>query len=73
MEKFNRTSLYESHINLNAKMVEFAGYLMPIQYNDGIQSEYMSVRNNVGLFDVSHMGVFEVSGNKSDKFLNNIF
>lgn len=72
MKKINRTSLYESHINLNAKMVEFAGYLMPIQYNDGIQSEYISVRNNVGLFDVSHMGVFEISGNKSDKFLNNI-
>ena len=72
MKKINRTSLYESHLELNAKMVEFADYLMPIQYSNGIQDEYLSVRNDIGLFDVSHMGIFEVSGSGSDKFLNHI-
>ena len=70
MKKLNRTSLYESHLELNAKMVEFADYLMPIQYSNGIQDEYLSVRNDIGLFDVSHMGIFKVSGPGSDKFLN---
>ena len=72
MKKINRTSLYESHLELNAKMVEFADYLMPIQYSNGIQDEYLSVRNDIGLFDVSHMGIFKVSGPSSDKFLNQI-
>ena len=72
MEKLNRTSLYESHLELNAKMVEFADYLMPIQYRNSIQDEYLSVRNDIGLFDVSHMGIFKVSGPGSDEFLNHI-
>lgn len=72
MSDINKTSLYKSHVELNAKIVEFAGYLMPIQYNNGIQNEYMSVRNDVGLFDVSHMGVFSVEGPDSDEFLNRI-
>ena len=72
MVELNKTSLYESHIELNAKMVEFAGYLMPIQYTAGIQDEYMAVRKDVGVFDVSHMGIFSVVGENCDKFLNNI-
>ena len=72
MLELNKTSLYKSHVELNAKMVEFAGYLMPIQYSRGIQDEYMAVRKDVGVFDVSHMGVFSIKGENCDEFLNNI-
>ncbi|TVR65420.1 MAG: glycine cleavage system aminomethyltransferase GcvT [Gemmatimonadales bacterium] len=50
------------HQVLKAKMVPFAGYRMPIQYPTGIQTEHRAVREGVGLFDVSHMGEFEVEG-----------
>ncbi len=50
------------HKKLNAKMVEFAGFEMPIQYPAGIINEHHSVRNKVGVFDVSHMGEFEIKG-----------
>ena len=70
--KLNKTSLYNHHILLNAKMVNFASYLMPINYDRGIKYEYDSVRNDVGIFDVSHMGVFKVSGKESESFLNKV-
>ena len=54
MEK--KTPLYESHVALDAKMVEFGGFLMPVQYPTGILAEHMAVREKAGLFDVSHMG-----------------
>ena len=63
------TSLYNQHINLNAKMVSFAGYYMPVNYNKGIKYEYESVRNNVGIFDVSHMGEIRISGDNANIFL----
>ncbi len=56
-----RTALNEIHKNLGAKMVEFAGFEMPIEYT-GIRDEHMTVRNAVGVFDVSHMGEFWVKG-----------
>jgi aminomethyltransferase len=56
-----KTALYNKHIKLGAKMVPFAGYDMPVQYN-GVNAEHANVRNNVGIFDVSHMGEFIVSG-----------
>jgi len=68
----NKTSLYDCHVKLNAKMVDFAGYLMPINYEEGIKSEYYSVRQDVGLFDVSHMGIFKIYGKSADDFLNNV-
>ncbi len=55
------TALSQIHINLGAKMAEFAGYNMPISYA-GITDEHLAVRNGVGLFDVSHMGEFIISG-----------
>ena len=64
-----KTSLYEKHIGLGAKMVEFAGYLMPVQYS-GITEEHMAVRAAAGLFDVSHMGEFKVQGENALEFLN---
>ena len=64
-----KTKLYNEHIQLNAKMVDFGGFNMPIQYT-GISTEHLNVRNNVGIFDVSHMGEFYVSGNDALGFLN---
>ncbi|MCB0791832.1 MAG: glycine cleavage system aminomethyltransferase GcvT [Flavobacteriales bacterium] len=56
-----RTPLTDVHGSLGAKMVPFAGYLMPVQYS-GVTDEHLTVRNGVGLFDVSHMGEFLVRG-----------
>lgn len=49
------TYLHEKHVNLGAKMVDFAGWHMPVQYSSIIE-EHKTVRENVGIFDVSHMG-----------------
>ena len=56
-----RTPLYESHISIGARMVEFAGWQMPVQYSGHVQ-EHMAVREAAGLFDVSHMGEIEIRG-----------
>ena len=55
------TQLKEIHESIGAKMVEFAGYYMPVQY-EGVKSEHLSVRDSLGVFDVSHMGEFFVEG-----------
>lgn len=55
------TALTQTHINLGAKMVPFAGYNMPLQY-EGLKVEHLNVRSEVGVFDVSHMGEFFVEG-----------
>lgn len=56
-----KTALHAQHLKLNARIVPFAGYDMPIEY-DGVTAEHMAVRNKVGMFDVSHMGEFYVTG-----------
>jgi aminomethyltransferase len=66
-----KTSLYTIHIELGAKMVPFAGYQMPIQYS-GITTEHLQVRKSVGIFDVSHMGEFWVTGSEAFAFLQKI-
>jgi aminomethyltransferase len=58
----NKTSFYDLHIELGAKMVDYAGYTMPIQYKKGILHEHKVVRESVGIFDVTHMGEFKVTG-----------
>lgn len=63
-----KTAFDEIHKSLNAKMVEFAGYSMPIQY-EGIIAEHKKVRTAVGVFDVSHMGEFEVRGRDAFDFV----
>lgn len=65
------TPFTDIHITLGAKMHEFAGYNMPIEYN-GIKEEHMNVVNNVGVFDVSHMGEFWVKGPKALEFLQKV-
>ena len=64
MSNSNKTPLYEQHIKLNARMVDFAGWIMPIQYM-GLKEEHTWTRNHVGLFDVSHMGEVRVKGPKA--------
>lgn len=60
MEK--RTPLYEEHVKANGKMVPFAGYLLPIQYEQGLIAEHNAVRTKAGIFDVSHMGEIRCKG-----------
>lgn len=55
------TALTHIHESLGAKMVPFAGYIMPVQY-EGVNAEHLAVRNSVGVFDVSHMGEFHLKG-----------
>lgn len=59
--RLKRTSLYPVHRRLGAKMTEFAGWEMPVQYR-GVIEEHLAVRNRAGLFDVSHMGEVEIHG-----------
>jgi aminomethyltransferase len=66
-----KTALYEKHTGLNAKMIEFAGYLMPVQF-EGVVAEHLCVKENVGVFDVSHMGEFYVFGDKTEDFLQSV-
>ncbi len=56
-----RTPLYEQHVAAGAKLVDFAGWEMPVQY-EGVREEHMAVREGCGMFDVSHMGEIETSG-----------
>ncbi len=67
-----KTSMYNKHKNLNAKILPYAGYLMPINYSKGIQNEYNAVRNDVGVFDVSHMGQIFIKGENVLKFIQKI-
>ncbi len=61
-ETLRKTPLHDAHLELGGKMVPFAGWSMPVQYPTGIQAEHRAVREAAGLFDVSHMGEFEVRG-----------
>ena len=66
-----RTPFFDMHTALGAKMTDFAGYDMPVQYA-GIIEEHLAVRNSVGIFDVSHMGEFIVEGTSAAAFLQHV-
>jgi len=66
-----RTPLYREHIDAGAKMVEFAGYEMPVQYSSILQ-EHMAVRTSAGIFDVSHMGEIQVKGPEARRFISSL-
>ena len=66
-----KTSLFDIHVKSNAKMVPFAGFNMPVQF-EGVNIEHLKVRNSVGIFDVSHMGEFLIDGDNATEFLNYI-
>jgi aminomethyltransferase len=65
-----RTPFHDLHVALGAKMVPFAGYEMPVQYPTGITAEHKAVRAGCGMFDVSHMGEFIVTGPGAIDFVN---
>ncbi|MDP6853646.1 MAG: glycine cleavage system aminomethyltransferase GcvT [Candidatus Marinimicrobia bacterium] len=64
-----QTALFTEHEKAGAKLIPFGGYLMPVSYPAGIMHEYFAVRNSAGLFDVSHMGEFFISGEGALEFL----
>jgi aminomethyltransferase len=70
--ELKRTPLYDVHLALGGKMVPYAGYEMPVQYPGGILAEHQTVRKSVGVFDVSHMGEFEVTGPDRNAFVNRV-
>src|SRR5881628_1869167 len=74
-----RTPLHDIHVSLGAKMVPFGGYLMPVSYpggggggGGGIAAEHRAVREAVGIFDVSHMGEFEITGPDRNAFVQRV-
>ncbi len=70
MADTKKTPLYEEHLALDARLVPFAGYAMPVQYATGIRAEHAAVRSTAGLFDVSHMGEFLVTGQEALDFVS---
>lgn len=70
-DSLRRTPLHAVHVEMGARMVPFAGWDMPVQYT-GIVDEHKAVRQSVGVFDISHMGQFIVSGPGAEVFLNRV-
>src|SRR6202008_2820406 len=66
-----RTPLFERHERAGARLVPFAGWEMPVQY-EGIRQEHVAVRTGAGVFDVSHMGEIETSGPEAEAFLQRV-
>jgi aminomethyltransferase len=66
-----RTPLYERHVEAGARLVPFAGWEMPVQY-EGVRPEHMAVRTHAGVFDVSHMGEVETEGPGAEAFLQHV-
>lgn len=64
-----KTPLYDEHIDLGGKIVDYAGWLLPIQY-EGLVQEHNAVRNKAGIFDVSHMGAIDIEGKDAEKFID---
>jgi aminomethyltransferase len=67
-----RTPLYDRHVAAGAKLVDFAGWEMPVQYTGGVRAEHMAVRERCGIFDVSHMGEIETSGPQAEALLQRL-
>ena len=66
-----KTPLHDEHARLGAKLVDFGGWSMPVQYT-GILDEHHSVRGGLGVFDISHMGQFVARGPKASAWLNEL-
>ena len=65
-----KTPLYDCHVAAKGKMVPFAGYLLPVQYEAGVIAEHMAVREKAGLFDVSHMAEMTLCGKDAMEIVN---
>jgi aminomethyltransferase len=72
MEKVERTVLYDRHKALGARMVEFGGWEMPMEYPSGVVNEHLGVRSGAGIFDVSHMGRFVIRGEGALRFVQHV-
>lgn len=72
MSELLRTVFFDKHVELGAKIVEFGGWEMPIQYPIGIVQEHLATRKGAGLFDVSHMGRFIIKGGGALDFLQHV-
>src|SRR4051794_39007763 len=70
-QTLQRTPLHARHVALGARMVPFAGWEMPVQY-DGVIPEHRGVRADCGVFDVSHMGELEVEGQQAQELLQSL-
>jgi aminomethyltransferase len=70
-QTLQRTPLYDRHVALGARMVPFAGWEMPVQY-EGVIQEHRAVRTDAGVFDVSHMGELDVEGPRAHEFLQGL-
>ncbi len=68
----HQTPLYDTHVAMNGRMVEFAGWSLPVQYPPGPTLEHQAVRTAAGLFDIDHMGQFELRGPDAELFLQYI-
>ncbi len=68
INKFKKTPLYDEHIKRGGKIVEFGGYLLPVEYS-GLVNEHIACRENVGVFDVSHMGEIFIEGLDATSYL----
>src|SRR5438128_577961 len=71
MQTLQRTPLHARHVELGARLVPFAGWDMPVQY-DGVIAEHRAVRADCGVFDVSHMGELEVEGPRAGELLQSL-
>jgi aminomethyltransferase len=71
-EELKRTPLHSEHVRLHAKLVDFNHWEMPLQYPTGILREHEAVRTSAGLFDVSHMGRFEITGEGAVPFVHHV-
>jgi aminomethyltransferase len=71
MQTLLRTPLFDRHVALGARMVPFAGWEMPVQY-EGVIPEHLAVRKDTGVFDVSHMGELEVEGPRAQELLQSV-
>ena len=69
--ELKKTRLYDTHVKLGGKMIEFANWSLPVYY-EGLVQEHHAVRNNAGLFDVSHMGEIGIKGKNAQEFVNYI-
>lgn len=72
MSQLHRTVLYDRHVACGAKMVDFAGWEMPLQYAGGIVAEHLATRKRAGIFDVSHMGRLAFTGRGVTRFLQHV-
>lgn len=71
MSEPKKTALYNAHVRYGGKIVDYSGWALPVQY-EGLTTEHEAVRNNAGLFDVSHMGEVEVKGSQATNYVQNL-